>query len=93
MNGKRIVIVHQRAKLVKILVIELLVIGYWLLVICYLLLSYWSKDSTIQQLNDYTLNITHYTQTFPIFQKIKKITYLCQYIKTKSKNYGYQTTQ
>ena len=33
MNGKRIVIVHQRAKLVKILVIELLVIGYWLLVI------------------------------------------------------------
>jgi hypothetical protein len=53
-----------------------------------------------QFLNDYTLNIehytlhiTHYTQTFPIFQKIKKITYLCQYIKTKSKNYGYQTTQ
>jgi len=65
-NGKRIVIVHQRAKLVKILVIELLVIGYWLLVIgywllvignwllviCYLLLSYWSKDSTIQRFNN-----------------------------------------
>ena len=66
MNGKRIVIVHQRAKLVKILVIELLVIGYWLFVIGYwllvigywllvignLLLSYWSKDSTIQRFNN-----------------------------------------
>ena len=43
MNEKRTVIVLQGAKLVKILVIELLVIGYWLFVICYwlLVIGYW----------------------------------------------------